>query len=159
MFIVTKVKLLISKLYEEFRKSKSIRALWDFIYIGVIGLNSYIWLFHNNRNEPKMKYVIVGMAIVYVVTSFLLSVMFRGDKLRRQKIYLVRKIFRLIYTAVYLTIIMLHLINLGLFDTIPDGKVELLIYNIVMFIVIAITGTISLWWKKVLDIILNIRSR
>jgi hypothetical protein len=150
---------LIIKLSEGFIKSKKEIMLWDLLYIGVIGLNSYILLIYNNRQEPELIYVICAAAAIYVVTLILLLIKLRRHKRRREILYSIRKIFRIIYTAVYLTIIMLHIIRMGSFETISNEQRIALIYNISMFFIIAAIGTSSFWLKKVIKKVLKASCR
>lgn len=151
----TKLQKSIVHLYKKFSTSKKSLILWDILYVGFIGVNSYILLIYNNSNEPKMMRVICAMTVAYVTSLITILIKLREDKKLRKILYLTNKIFRLIYTATYLTIIVLHLIRLGSFKTISSFQSGAVIYNIIMFFFIAIIGTSSLWWKKALNAIIK----
>lgn len=151
-----RLKKLILKLHEKIIDSKNVVMLWDFLYIVIIELNSYILLIYNNRQESKMIYVICAMAAAYVTILLTIFIKFEKGNQRRKVLYFTRKIFRIIYTVVYLTIIMLHLIRMGPFEAISNEEKIAIIYNIVMFVLILMIGTISFWWKKALNMILKL---
>lgn len=133
--------------------------LFDILYIGVIGLNSYILLIHKNQNEEKLIYVICAAAFSYVLTLIILLIKLRKKKKLRETLYLTRKIFKVIYTILYLTIIMIHLIRLSSLEEVSNGQMIVIIYNIVMFIIILLINIISFWWRKVLNMILKVREK
>lgn len=134
---------------------KKVLILWDILYVGVIGLNSYILLIYTNTNEHKMMYVMCAMAFAYTMVLTTIFVKFKKDKRMRKSLYSAKKIFRVIYMLTYLTIITLHLIRLGLFKSILNIQSMDVIYNIAMFFIITILGALSLWWKKILKFMLR----
>lgn len=136
---------------------KRLIFIWDILYVGVIGVNSFILLVLNNRNEHKLIYVICAMAVLYITVLLTILIKFRKSKQLRKILYSARKIFRIIYTAIYLTIIMLHLIRLGLFNTIQDEDKLNVTYNIISFIFILIVGSSSFWWKKAVNLLNRVR--
>ncbi|NRT80719.1 uncharacterized membrane protein (DUF485 family) [Clostridium beijerinckii] len=152
---IVKLQESIVRFTDRFVILKKVLILWDILYVGVIGLNSYILLIYTNSNEHKMMYVMCAMAFAYTVVLTTVFVKLRKNKRMRKVLYSVKKIFRVIYTLTYLTIIILHLIRLGLFESISNIQNIDVIYNIVMFLIITLLGALSLWWKKILKFILK----
>ena len=152
---IVKLQESIVRFTDRFVILKKVLILWDILYVGVIGLNSYILLIYKNFIEHKMMYVLCAMAFAYTVVLTTVFVKLRKNKRMRKVLYSVKKIFRVIYTLTYLTIIILHLIRLGLFKSISNIQNIDVIYNIVMFLIITLLGALSLWWKKILKFILK----
>lgn len=152
---IVKLQESIVRFTDRFVILKKVLILWDILYVGVIGLNSYILLIYTNTNEHKMMYVMCAMAFAYTMVLTTIFVKFKKDKRMRKSLYSAKKIFRVIYMLTYLTIITLHLIRLGLFKSILNIQSMDVIYNIVMFFIITILGALSLWWKKILKFMLR----
>lgn len=152
---IVKLQESIVRFTDRFVILKKVLILWDILYVGVIGLNSYILLIYTNTNEHKMMYVMCAMAFAYTMVLTTILVKFKKDKRMRKSLYSAKKIFRVIYMLTYLTIITLHLIRLGLFKSILNIQSMDVIYNIVMFFIITILGALSLWWKKILKFMLR----
>ncbi|MCM1991429.1 hypothetical protein [Oceanirhabdus seepicola] len=134
-------------------------ALWDILIICIIGLNSFILLYLRNQEHSDMYRVIYAFLNAYIVvfvTEIIVLLFFRRNVDLRNVLYFTRKIFRLIYTAVYLTIIMITLIHIEDYAT-PDQMQNVMIYNSVMFVGISINGTSCIWGKKLKNWVLKKR--
>ena len=121
-----------------------IRRVWEWLSFGVLGLNSFIMLYYRSAHGD-IQYVVCAGAAGYALVLLFQSVLHRHCPQRRiQIIKLSRKVFRLIYTAVYLTSIMLNIIAAS---QLPD-KVPLMVYYGWLFVWAAIWGTNCFWGKK-----------
>ncbi|MEK3697934.1 MULTISPECIES: hypothetical protein [unclassified Paenibacillus] len=131
--------------------------LWDITYIGIIGMNSFIILFHHNWNkdmdlgytDPLTK--VIGAATLSYLLTFIFQVMILRKKniyaARRTMLYTTRKVFRLIYMTVCLVIIMIKQINMGIFDSVPVPQ-SAVFQSATMFMGTLIIGTSCLWSGK-----------
>lgn len=121
-----------------------IRRVWEWLSFGVLGLNSFIMLYFHSA-QGGIRYVVCAGAAGYALVLFLQTILYRHRPSRRmQVVKLSRKVFRLIYTAVYLTSVMLNIIAAS---QLPN-KVPLMVYYGWLFIWAAIWGTNCFWGKK-----------
>lgn len=119
--------------------------LWDVFAFSVIGLNSYILLLHRHGTNHGLKYVICTGAVAYLFVLLMQTIMLRKAPNRRHILLFTKKIFRLIYTAIYLTAIMLDVLAIAG----APGSEWQLAYNGYLFIWVSLWGTNFLWLKQV----------
>lgn len=125
------------------------KKICEWISFGVLGLNSFIMLYFHNINS-EIRYVVCAGALGYTVVLSLQTFLFRHcPKHRMYLIRLSKKIFRLIYTAIYLTAIMLNIIAVS---QIPNN-ISSMVYYGWLFIWVAIWGTNCLWKRKAFKIV------
>lgn len=120
------------------------------ISIGVFGLNSFILLLLKNPSDKSMVYVICVASIAYIITLFAEFISYRKKTEQRTKIIArTRLIFRWIYVAINLTIIIINMIHAGWNGSVnfTDNK---LIYRMIMFVFIALTIPRDMFMRKVL---------
>ncbi|WP_238900819.1 hypothetical protein [Clostridium sp. YIM B02500] len=88
---IVKLQESIVRFTDRFVILKKVLILWDILYVGVIGLNSYILLIYTNSNEHKMMYVMCAMAFAYTVVLTTVFVKLRKNKRMRKVLYSVKK--------------------------------------------------------------------
>lgn len=147
----------ISAFILKLKQNEKLIFLWDVVFIGIVGMNSFIILFHHNWNneissmhiDPMTK--VIGAATLSYLIIFIVQVTILMRKkiyaTRRAMLYTTRKVFRLVYTLVCLVIIMIKQIELGIFDSenLPPAVV---VQSAAMFMGTLILGTTSLWSGK-----------
>ena len=117
----------------------------DIFMFSVIGLNSFILLLHRHREHSGLKYVICAGAVAYLFVLTFQTIFLRKNTNRRHILIFTKKVFRIIYTAIYLTAIMLDVLVIA---EIP-GKEWQIAYNGFLFIWVALWGTNFLWIKQI----------
>lgn len=129
--------------------SGRLRVLWDGFSIGVLGLNSFILLYYRYGQHNGMDYVIISGAVGYAAILFAQAIWLRAKPSKRHKTaHRIKSVFRLIYTAMYLTAIMLEVIESSAAKA-PGYEKHLMFYGIV-FLGVGLWGTNCLWLGKVL---------
>lgn len=129
--------------------SGHLHMLWDGFSIGVLGLNSFILLYYRYGQHNGMDYVIISGAVGYAAILFAQSIWLRAKPSKRHKTaHRIKSVFRLIYTAMYLTAIMLEVIEISAAKA-PGYEQHLIFYGIV-FLGVGLWGTNCLWLGKVL---------
>lgn len=124
------------------------RTAWDALNIGVISVNSFILLLYKNTNKTGMEYVICAGAIIYILVLLTQTILFRKSPVKKHElIYQTKNIFRLIYTALYLTVIMLDVITVTAQK--DQGNERILSYYGFLFIWASLWGTNWLWIGKI----------
>lgn len=119
--------------------------LWDVFMFAVVGLNSFILLLHRHGTNLGLRYVICTGTVAYLFVLAIQTVMLRKAANRRSILFFTKKIFRLIYTAIYLTAIMIDIISLGG----APGTEWQMSYNGFLFIWTVLWGTNFLWIRQV----------
>lgn len=128
-----------SDLYRRFQK------VWEWFNLGVLGLNSFIMLYYRGA-QGAIQYVVCAGALGYALVLLSQSVLYRRcPEQRMQTLKLTRKIFRLIYTAVYLTSTMMNIIVASQMQ----NSIPLMVYYGWIFIWAAVWGTNCFWAQKV----------
>ncbi len=136
-----------SRLYQN--NQGAFRLSWDVLNIGVIGLNSFIFLLYKSSGYEGLDTVICFGAAAYALILLGQAVFFRRQSAKRQEaVYQTKRIFRLIYTALYLTKIMLDVIRITAQPA--KGQEGLLAYYGFLFIWVSLWGTNCLWMQKAL---------
>lgn len=126
---------------------KPLRLAWDVLNLGVIGLNSFILLYFKCGYGDGMNQVVCFGGTAYAFVLLVQTLFLRKMPEKRQKaVYQTKKIFRLIYTALYLTVIMLNVISVTEVST--EGQEVLLSYYGVLFIWVSLWGTNCLWLRR-----------
>lgn len=123
------------------RHQRELLLLWDIFMFSVVGLNSFILLLHRHREHSSLKYVICAGAVAYLFVLLFQTIYLRQKANRRHIFLTTKRIFRLIYTAIYLTAIMLDILAIA---EMP-GKEYQISYNGFLFIWVALWGTNFLW--------------
>ena len=113
----------------------SLLLVWDIFSFAVLGLNSFILLLHD------LVYVICAGAVAYVFVMIGQTCFLFKQKRRRRILLVTKKLFRLVYTLIYLTAIMLDILILAE----APGNELALAYNGCLFIWILLWGTNFLW--------------
>ena len=120
---------------------KRFQRVWEWFSFGVLGLNSFIMLYYRST-QGAIQYVVCAGAVGYALVLFFQTVLYRHSPDQGMRILKVtRKVFRLIYTAIYLTSIMMNII---VASQMSNG-VPLMIYYGWSFIWVTIWGTNCLW--------------
>ena len=101
---------------------------------------------HLNNNE-SIKYVICAGAFAYALIIAVQSIVYRTHPQKMTIVLRTKQIFRLIYTAVNLTAIMLDVL---LVVEQPNPERELVYYGW-LFIWTVLWGTNFLWMKKIFE--------
>ena len=83
---------------------------WEFLNFGVLGLNSFVLLYLHSARSSIQAVICAGMA-GYALVMLLQALLCRSrPRPRRLELFrLTKKVFRLVYTAIYLTAIMLDI--------------------------------------------------
>lgn len=132
-----------------------IRRIWEWFNFGVLGLNSFMMLYFHSA-QGGIRYVVCAGAVGYAGILSFQTILYRHcPKRRMQVVKLSRKVFRLIYTAVYLTSVMLNIIAAS---QLP-GSVPLMVYYGWLFVWAAVWGTNCFWRKKAFIIVRSILSQ
>lgn len=127
-------------------------AVWDILSIGVMGISSFVTLFVRNQELTAMAHLIMLALIAYILlltAEFLFLRILKKDRNWRETLRFTRKVFRLIYTAIYLTIIAANLCGTVGLAAAGDAT-GVLIQNVITFIGVALIGTSCLWKDKAL---------
>ena len=129
-----------SRLTPEMRRK--LQYGWEFLNFGVLGLNSFVLLYLHSARSSIQAVICAGMAGYALV--LLLQVLLCRSRPRPRRLALFRltkKVFRLIYTAIYLTAIMLDIFAVS---QRPDAA-PLLVYYGVLFCWVILWGTNCFW--------------
>ena len=119
----------------------------DMFLFSVVGLNSFIMLLRRSGIDRGLKHVVcVGTVAYFVVLIYQAVFLIRYKRLHRTLPH-VRRIFRLLYTALYLTATMMDIL---LLESRPENR-PLFVYHGVLFIWTALWGTNVLWGKPLWD--------
>lgn len=121
---------------------------WEGVNIGILNLNSFLLLYYRWGRSHGMKYVICAGAAAYAIIILFQSVFYRKNPRTMQIIHQTKTVFRLIYTAVYLTAIMLDVIAVA---QMPGTEWMLVTYGW-FFIWISIWGAKCLWLKSIVKL-------
>lgn len=124
------------------------RTVWNVLNIGIVSVNSFILLLYKSMNKTDMEYVIGTGAAIYILVLLVQTVLYRKSPAKQHAlIYRTKNIFRLIYTALYLTVIMLDVITVTAQS--DYGNEAALSYYGFLFIWVGLWGTNCLWWRKI----------
>ncbi|WP_133304215.1 hypothetical protein [Ruthenibacterium lactatiformans] len=128
--------------------NQQVKRIWDGFSLGVLGLNSFIMLYHHSVQGP-IQYVVCAGAVGYCLVLCFQSILYRHCPVRRMQILkLSQRAFRLIYTAIYLTSIMLNIIAAS---QMPDSTTLMAYYGMV-FIWAAAWGTKFFWLNRLISV-------
>ena len=130
-----------------FRPYRTVLLLiWDIFIFAVVGLNSFILLIYRNQEHFELKYVICAGAAAYFFVLLIQTCCLLNHEKRHKTLVTTKKVFRLIYTAIYLTSILLDVISLAE----KAGSELILAYDGILFIWVSLWGTNCLWINQVL---------
>lgn len=147
---------------EQSKNTCSIIKIWKLLShqiqkwfsFGIVGLNSFVLLYYHSEQEDFQKVVLAG-AVSYAVVLFLQTIFYRHTPERRVRILrLTKKVFRLIYTAVYLTSIMMNIIVAS--ETLTPALP--MVYYSCFFVWTMLWGTNCLWLRKVIPILSHLHA-
>ena len=127
------------------RHKNGLLLLWDVFMFAVVGLNSFILLLRKHGTDHGLNVVIFTGTAAYLVILTVQTVLLRRAPNRRPVLHFTKKIFRLIYTALYLTAIMMDILALG---GAPGTELQMS-YNGFLFIWVSLWGTNFLWIRQV----------
>lgn len=130
----------------------NVRTIWKGVNIGILGLNSFLLMFFREQDNKGIKYVICSGAAAYVLVFFMETVIFHNSPQKLTVVRKTEKIFRLIYTAIYLTAIMIDIIEVSEQPN-PD---RIMAYYGAIFIWVALWGTKCLWIQSLYPKVLNL---
>lgn len=130
---------------------------WEALNFGVLGLNSFVMLYlHTARASIRAVICagIAGYALVFPLQAILCRRRPRSRRLERFR--LTKKVFRLVYTAIYLTAIMLDILAV---PRRPDA-VPLLVYYSVLAVWVILWGTNCFWgirlWRRLRPVLARV---
>lgn len=127
------------------QRAAKLKYIWEAFSIGILGLNSFILLYLHEDNNESIKYVICAGAFAYALIIAVQSIVYRTHPQKMTIVLRTKQIFRLIYTAVNLTAIMLDVL---LVVEQPNPERELVYYGW-LFIWAVLWGTNFLWMKRI----------
>ena len=130
---------------------------WEFLNFGVLGLNSFVLLYLHSVRSSIQAVVCAGMAGYALV--LLLQILLCRSRPRPRRLGLFRltkKVFRLVYTAIYLTAIMLDIFAVS---QRPDAAPLLAYYGALLGWVV-LWGTNCFWgitlWQRIRPVICRV---
>lgn len=124
---------------------KLLLLIWDIFMFAVVGLNSFILLLHRSRANQSFSYVVcAGAALYFFVLLGQTILLLRRDD-RHERLVATKRVLRLVYTAIYLTSIMLEVIPLSEIS----GNEPIIAYKGFLFFWAALWGTNFLWLGQV----------
>ncbi len=139
------------KICKDNRINNILKNIWDFIVIGIIGLNTFILLISKASIDEELKIVVVCFTFFYVL--FLLLTLFVKKQKRPIVVKKLRRFFKIIYVLLYLVVIHLQLIKV-IQDNYITNKPQHILYYIIMIIgvllIIPSKITIEKLWKKII---------
>ena len=123
------------------------KVLWDIFSIGIVGLNSFILLVSKliNHNKPLI-HVDISFTILYALTLLIETIVFKGK--RNHKVDRTLLILKGIYILIYLTVIMISILNC--FD--EDGRISKAAtfgYDALMFFILLLNIPTKLQFQKI----------
>ena len=127
---------------------------WELLNFGVLGLNSFVLLYLHSARSSIQAVICAGM-VGYVLVLLLQILLCRNrPHSRRLELFqLTKKMFRLVYTAIYLTATMLDILAVS---RRPDAAPLLACYGL-LFGWIILWGTNGFWgitlWQRVRPVI------
>lgn len=128
----------------------------EWLNYGVLGLNNFILLYYRNEQGGGFQKVVLTGAVSYAAVLSLQSISYRHTPERRMQVLkFTKKVFRLIYTAVYLTSIMMNIIVAS--ET-SNHVLPMVCYGW-MFIWTTLWGTNCLWIHKAIPIVCRLCTR
>lgn len=117
--------------------------LRDVFSIGLLGLNSFLMLFYKGWLVQPIKYVICAGVLAYVLILLSETALLWREKHRLEVVYKTRRVFKVIYAAIYMTALMIHIIDL-LQDKQPGYRWQTAWLGL-LFIFAGIWGANSRW--------------
>lgn len=135
--------------------SHRFQRVWEWFSVVVLGLNSFILLYHRSTREA-IQYIVCAGATGYFLVVVFQTILYRHQPESRMRILkLSQKAFRLIYTAIYLTSVMLNILTLS---QVPD-RMNLMAYYGLTFVWIAAWGTNCFWLNRLTQVLKRLIKR
>lgn len=131
------------RFYKEHRSL--LLLVWDVFGFSVVGLSGFLRLLYHNRANHDFQYVICTGAALYLFVLLGQTVLLLRRDDRHEKLVAAKRVLRLIYTAIYLTSIMLEVIPMSQ----TPGNEPLIAYKGFLFFWAVLWGTNFLWVKQV----------
>lgn len=121
-------------------KIKARNFPWSIVSMIVLAVNSYVVMLYRNRDDHDITYVVAAMLLIYLIVMPLLAYRLKAQPRRKRIMERVNKGFRVFYTGLSLTVIVLDMIrssavgadDLDKFVVEQQGKAPLLILSAVM---------------------------
>lgn len=122
------------------------RIIWDIFSIGIVGLNSFLLLMSKVIDQKPLLIVVCVFTFLYVVTLLIESFIFKGK--RNEKIDKTLIVLKVMYILIYLTVIMISIINCFNSDG-EINKVSAFVYDAIMFFILLLNIPTKLQFKKI----------
>lgn len=122
------------------------RIIWDIFSIGIVGLNSFLLLMSKVIDQKPLLIVVCVFTFLYVVTLLIESFIFKGK--RNEKIDKTLIVLKVMYILIYLTVIMISIINCFNSDG-EINKVSTFVYDAIMFFILLLNIPTKLQFKKI----------
>ena len=123
---------------------------WDMVSVIVLAVNSYITLLYRNRDMFEIVYIMLFLIIAYFVTMPLLAHKLKHHARGKLIFERVNKGFRVFYTGISLTAVILNMIRTSTANTLQDFMAEQR-GKIPTLLIIAIMGLSCFWMPKPLS--------
>lgn len=125
---------------ELIEKIKKQNMPWSIVSMMVLAINSYVLMLYRNRENQSITYIVVVMILLYLIVMPLLTCRLKQHPKRQRILGRVNKGFRVFYTGISLTAVILNMIaaspvveeSLDAFIVEQQGKAPLLILTAVM---------------------------
>lgn len=126
-----------------------LQRVWEWFSIVVLGLNSFILLYYRST-RGSIQYVVCAGATGYFLVVVFQTILYRRQPDRRMQILkLSQRAFRLIYTAIYLTSVMLNILAISQ----TPNQTDLMAYYGLTFIWAAAWGTNCFWLNRMVQML------
>lgn len=123
---------------------------WDMVSVIVLAVNSYITLLYRNRDMFDIVYIMLFLIIAYFVTMPLLAHKLKHHTRGKLIFERVNKGFRVFYTGISLTSVILNMIRTSTANTLHNFMAEQR-DKIPTLLIIAIMGLSCFWLPKPLS--------
>lgn len=121
-----------------------LRTMWEVFNITFLGLNSYLLLYHRSTFDTGLRHVILFGAVFYAIILLVQLIRYWHKSAWIGAFRTTKNVFRLIYTAFYLTGIMINVC------AVPMGRqsIHLLVWYGIQFCWAILWGTNCFWLGK-----------
>lgn len=133
---------------KEFVQSEFYKITSNWLQFSLIGIISYISLYFRAEHISGVGMVIIFGGVSYTLVYAVEMMRIREIEQKRKNIIFVKLIFRLVYTAIYLTVIIIDIIKLA-----GDSNKWALMINGLLFIWVLIWGTRDFWINRIKGIL------
>jgi len=121
-----------------------LRTIWEVFNVAFLGLNGYLLLYHRSAFDTGLRHVILSGAVFYALILLIQLIRYWRKPEWLGAFRTTKKVFRLIYTAFYLTGIMINVCAM------PMGRQStgLLLWYGIQFCWAVLWGTNCFWLSK-----------